>query len=208
MLGADTTVVVDGEVLGKPRDAGGRRRDARPTVGPEPSGPDGRLSHRAGGGRAETAVATTTVEFRPLTDAEIDEYVASGEPMDKAGAYAIQGGAGGFVTRIDGEFDNVVGLPVALILACAGLGNSGILTGVRGAKVLTYEQQSREDRIVTGVVLATAFGVLLYSSLGESLQYYKYVDEVMVEQQLVVLSGTIHTCIASDLETPRKGRYP
>ena len=68
-------------------------------------------------------VASTTVEFRAVTAAEIERYVASGEPMDKAGAYAIQGGAGDFVTRIDGDYDNVVGLPVALIQAmCLRLG--------------------------------------------------------------------------------------
>jgi septum formation protein len=116
VLGADTTVVVDGEVLGKPRDPD----DAVSMLG--------RLSGRShlvltgvclidAGGGAETALATTTVEFRPLTPAEIAGYVASGEPMDKAGAYAIQGLAGGFVTRIHGAYDNVVGLPVALIQA-------------------------------------------------------------------------------------------
>jgi septum formation protein len=116
VLGADTTVVVDGEVLGKPRDAAeaGRMlgllsgRSHQVLTGVCLIGPDG---------RSETAVATTTVEFRALTQLEIDAYVASGEPMDKAGAYAIQGGAGRFVTRIDGDFDNVVGLPVALIQA-------------------------------------------------------------------------------------------
>ena len=116
VLGADTTVVVDGEVLGKPRDAA------------EAASMLGRLSGRShqvltgvcvidAGGGSETALATTTVEFRPVTPAEINDYVASGEPMDKAGAYAIQGGAGRFVTRIHGPYDNVVGLPVALIQA-------------------------------------------------------------------------------------------
>jgi septum formation protein len=116
VLGADTTVVVDGEVLGKPHDAA------------EAASMLGRLSGRShqvltgvclidAGGGAETALATTTVEFRPLTPAEIDSYVASGEPMDKAGAYAIQGLAGAFVTRIHGAYDNVVGLPVTLIQA-------------------------------------------------------------------------------------------
>jgi len=116
VLGADTTVVAGDEVLGKPRDAA----DAAAMLA--------KLSGRShwvltgvcligSDGRAETAVATTTVEFRRLTDAEIDEYVASGEPMDKAGAYAIQGRARRFVTRFDGDFDNVVGLPVALIQA-------------------------------------------------------------------------------------------
>ena len=122
VLGADTTVVVDGEVLGKPLDG----REAVAMLG--------RLSGRShrvltgvcligADGRAETSVAVTTVEFRPVTAAEIERYVASGEPMDKAGAYAIQGGAGDFVTRIDGDYDNVVGLPVALIQAmCLRLG--------------------------------------------------------------------------------------
>jgi septum formation protein len=116
ILGADTTVVVDGELLGKPRDTA------------EAVSMLGRLSGRShqvltgvclidAGGGSETALATTTVEFRPLTPAEIDGYVASGEPMDKAGAYAIQGEAGRFVTRIHGPYDNVVGLPVALIQA-------------------------------------------------------------------------------------------
>jgi len=116
VLGADTTVVVDGDVLGKPRDAG----DAIAMLS--------RLSGRSHLvltgvclidplGRAETAVAATTVEFRPLLAVEIDSYVASGEPMDKAGAYAIQGGAGPFVMRVEGAYDNVVGLPVALIQA-------------------------------------------------------------------------------------------
>jgi nucleoside triphosphate pyrophosphatase len=122
VLGADTTVVVDGEVLGKPLDAA------------EAVAMLGRLSGRShrvltgvcligADGRSETSVASTTVEFRAVTAPEIERYVASGEPMDKAGAYAIQGGAGGFVTRIDGDYDNVVGLPVALIQAmCLRLG--------------------------------------------------------------------------------------
>jgi len=116
VLGADTTVVVDGEVLGKPRDTA----DAAAMLN--------RLSGRSHlvltgvclidpAGHAETAVASTTVEFRPLTADDIARYVASGEPMDKAGAYAIQGGAGPFVTRVEGAYDNVVGLPVALIQA-------------------------------------------------------------------------------------------
>jgi septum formation protein len=59
--------------------------------------------------------AATKVWFAPMSDAEIQEYVASGEPMDKAGAYAIQGLASKFVERIDGSYSNVVGLPIALV---------------------------------------------------------------------------------------------
>jgi septum formation protein len=63
----------------------------------------------------DTEVAVTSVEFAPLDAREIDWYVATGEPADKAGAYAIQGLASRFVTRIDGSYSNVVGLPVALV---------------------------------------------------------------------------------------------
>jgi septum formation protein len=73
-------------------------------------------------GHPETAVAATVVEFRPLSDAEIAQYVASGEPMDKAGAYGIQAGARGFIARVDGDRDTVVGLPVALVQAMCRAG--------------------------------------------------------------------------------------
>jgi septum formation protein len=120
VLGADTTVVVDGEVLGKPRDAAEAASMLRRLSGRSHEVLTG-VCLIGRDGQAETAVASTTVEFRPLTPQEIEAYVASGEPMDKAGAYAIQGGAGPFVTRIDGDYDNVVGLPVALIQAmCRG----------------------------------------------------------------------------------------
>ncbi len=62
-----------------------------------------------------TKIETTTVEFAPLTDEDIDWYVSSGEPDDKAGAYAIQGLASRFITRISGSYSNVVGLPVSLV---------------------------------------------------------------------------------------------
>ena len=66
-------------------------------------------------GYRDTRVAATRVGFLPMTDAEIAWYVASGEPMDKAGAYGIQGRVSRFVTGIDGSYSNVVGLPVALV---------------------------------------------------------------------------------------------
>lgn len=116
VLGADTAVVLEGEVLGKPADAA------------DAAGMLSRLSGRSHlvltgvclidlAGHAETAVAATRVEFRQLSAAEIEQYVASGEPMDKAGAYGIQAGARGFIARVEGERDTVVGLPVALIQA-------------------------------------------------------------------------------------------
>ena len=115
VLAADTTVVVDHHILGKPTDA----EDARQMLGLL----SGR-THQVITGVAiaspdaealAVATDTTTVEFAPLTDEEIAWYVASGEPMDKAGAYAIQGLASRFITRIDGSYSNVVGLPVALV---------------------------------------------------------------------------------------------
>jgi septum formation protein len=127
VLGADTAVVVDRELLGKPsgiEDAArmlgllsGRRHQVLTGVclvgarGAHPSGSPGTPEGLA----PRTEVAVTTVEFAPLTPAEIDWYAASGEPMDKAGGYAIQGLASRFVTRIDGSYSNVVGLPVALV---------------------------------------------------------------------------------------------
>lgn len=69
----------------------------------------------AGDHVAISEVAATTVEFAPMSDAEIDWYIASGEHADKAGAYAIQGLASRFVTRIDGSYSNVVGLPIAVV---------------------------------------------------------------------------------------------
>ena len=113
VLAADTTVVVGSLILGKPADAADARRML------------GLLSGRthevitgvtvAAGGRLETRVGRTSVEFAAMQPDEIEWYVESGEPMDKAGAYAIQGGASRFITRIDGSYSNVVGLPVAIV---------------------------------------------------------------------------------------------
>ena len=124
VLAADTVVVVDGAILGKPRDAA------------EASAMLRRLSGRAhavltavalsapGGRIAEQFAVRSEVAFRRLDEAEIAEYVAGGEPADKAGAYAIQGGAAGFVERIEGSLTNIIGLPadeVAALLTRHGL---------------------------------------------------------------------------------------
>lgn len=113
VLGADTTVMVDGEILGKPENDADARRMLRLLSG---------RSHRVMTGVAVvTAVATevaaevTAVRFLTLSDEEIAEYVATGEPMDKAGAYAIQGRAARWIPRIEGCYFNVVGLPLALV---------------------------------------------------------------------------------------------
>jgi septum formation protein len=117
ILGADTIVVVGNDVLGKPADAADARRMLRLLSGREHTVMTAvcLVNPAAESARIQTRVAHTTVECAPLSDAEIDWYVASGEPMDKAGAYAIQGLASRFVTRISGSYSNVVGLPVAVV---------------------------------------------------------------------------------------------
>jgi septum formation protein len=119
VLGADTIVVVDGEVLGKPKDHADAARMLRKlsgrghevTTAVSLIAPDA----VAPGTRTETRACTTKVYFRKLTEDEIQQYVAGGEPMDKAGAYAIQGGASRWTDRIEGEWSNVVGLPLSLV---------------------------------------------------------------------------------------------
>jgi septum formation protein len=113
VLAADTVVAVDGELLGKPRDdgeAGAMLRRLSGRAHDVLTGVAVRLE-----GRHADGVDTTRVEFRQLSPVEIARYVASGEPRDKAGAYAIQGGAADFVERIEGSYSNVVGLPLGLV---------------------------------------------------------------------------------------------
>jgi septum formation protein len=117
-LGADTIVVVRDRALGeivleKPADEDDARAMLRLLSGREHAVVTGIcLRHPAG---AIVDHAETIVRFAPMSDAEIDDYVASSEPMDKAGAYAIQGLASKFVERIEGCYFNVVGLPVSLV---------------------------------------------------------------------------------------------
>jgi septum formation protein len=112
VLAADTEVAVDGEVLGKPRDAADARRMLRRLSGRVHEVLTGVALFAPGGACVEARVVRTAVAFRALSDEEIAAYVAGGEPADKAGAYAIQGGAAGFVREVDGSISNVVGLPV------------------------------------------------------------------------------------------------
>ena len=112
-LGADTVVIVEGQVLGKPTDAQDAGRMLRllsagshlVTTGVCLLGPK----------VEDTRAETTTVSFSPLSDDEIAEYLATAEPLDKAGAYAIQGIASRWVTHLDGCYFNVMGLPVPLV---------------------------------------------------------------------------------------------
>ncbi len=113
VLGADTTVVIDGEMLAKPADSADARRMIALLAGRCHQVLTGICLRR--GGRRVCDCAATKVWFAAMTEAEIDAYAASGEPLDKAGAYAIQGLASKYVERIDGSYFNVMGLPVALV---------------------------------------------------------------------------------------------
>lgn len=113
VLAADTTVTVDEAILGKPADAEDARRMLKMLAGRTHAVLTGVTV--IGDAGDHTSVATTRVRFLPLTEGEIDWYVASGEPFDRAGAYAIQGRASRFVDWIEGSYSNVVGLPVSLV---------------------------------------------------------------------------------------------
>jgi septum formation protein len=114
-LGADTVVVIDGLILGKPTDRDDAARMLRMLSGASHRVVTGVFLVLAPAQIEAVAHETTMVKFRDLEEGEIRDYVGSGEPMDKAGAYAIQGLASRFVTRIEGCYFNVVGLPVPII---------------------------------------------------------------------------------------------
>ena len=113
VLGADTVVVVDGELLGKPADADDAARMLRLLSGREHEVITGVCLIIEG--KPSVCSETTIVTMSEITEQEIADYVAGGEPMDKAGAYAIQGIASRWIPRIEGDYNNVVGLPVALL---------------------------------------------------------------------------------------------
>jgi septum formation protein len=123
VLAADTLVCLDDQVLGKPTDEADARRMLRALSGRWHSVHTGVCLHVPGGAVLER-VETTRVRFAKLDEAAIARYVATGEPMDKAGAYAVQDIGGIFVERIEGSPSNVIGLPlatVAALLTAAGL---------------------------------------------------------------------------------------
>jgi len=111
VLAADTTVVLDGRILGKPEDAGhaiqmvqalsGREHQVITAVA---------MAKRE---QFETRISVSNVSFREISEFDIRRYVTSGEPLDKAGAYAIQGRAAAFITRIEGSYSGIMGLPLA-----------------------------------------------------------------------------------------------
>jgi len=121
VLGADTIVVVEDTILGKPVDADDAGRMLRMLSGRVHRVITGVCLVKAVAGQAplvseaKTSSETTLVTMSDISDDEIRDYVATGEPMDKAGAYAIQGMASRWIPRIEGDYSNVVGLPVALV---------------------------------------------------------------------------------------------
>jgi len=119
VLGADTTVVVDGEILEKPRDAEDARRMLRALGGRWHEVLTGVALVRAETGRTAVGVERTRVRFAQTSEEEIAWHVETGDVLDKAGAYAIQGRAALFIEAIDGDYWNVVGLPVRLVYELA-----------------------------------------------------------------------------------------
>lgn len=115
ILAADTLVALGDETLGKPWDRGDAMRMLERLQGERHEVYTGLALSAAG--RLETGVAVTSVWFRALDEVERQEYVGTGEPLDKAGAYGIQGFGAAIVERIDGEYFNVMGLPVHLLLS-------------------------------------------------------------------------------------------
>ena len=125
VLGADTLVYCAGQVLGKPRDEADARRMLRALSGTWHEVYTGVCVVDAEG-REDVRSDVSRVQFVPLDEETIERYVSSGEPMDKAGAYAVQGMAGMYVKRIEGSYSNVIGLPMALVrdmLRAAGIKN-------------------------------------------------------------------------------------
>jgi septum formation protein len=119
VLGADTTVVVDGEILEKPRDAEDARRMLRLLGGRWHEVLTGVALVRAETGHAAVGVERTRVRFAETTEEEVGWHAETGDVLDKAGAYAIQGRAALFIEAIDGDYWNVVGLPVRLVYELA-----------------------------------------------------------------------------------------
>jgi septum formation protein len=115
VLGADTTVVVDGEVLEKPRDASDARRMLRRLSGRWHEVLTGVALVRAETGHVVVDLERTRVRFAATTDEEIEWHVLTGDVLDKAGAYAVQGRAALFIEGIEGDYWNVMGLPVRLV---------------------------------------------------------------------------------------------
>ncbi len=115
IIASDTLVSLDGTPLGKPADAEDAKRMLRMLSGRKHEVCSGVCVLDIESGREDVREDCTGVWFKNLSEDEIDRYVATGEPMDKAGAYGIQGAAGSFVERLDGSYENVMGFPVDVV---------------------------------------------------------------------------------------------
>ena len=125
VLGADTVVVLDGRILGKPADAAAAHIMLSSLSGREHTVMTGLAVVRLDMGITQGDVVSTRVRFHDLHATDIEAYIATGEPFDKAGAYAVQGRGGQFVTALEGCYNNVVGLPLqraTALLRSAGYG--------------------------------------------------------------------------------------
>jgi len=117
VLGADTVVVLDGTILGKPRDAMAARRMLARLSGRTHEVLTGVALVPVAGGTSRTGVVRSRVEMKPFDESTIRRYVASGEPLDKAGAYAVQGRGRHLVARVSGSLTNVIGLPLERLMS-------------------------------------------------------------------------------------------
>jgi septum formation protein len=132
VIGADTVVVVDGRILGKPSGPEEARSMLRLLSGREHQVTTGIAVVDVATGRSRSEAVTTAVKFAPLSDLVIDRYVATGEPLDKAGAYAIQGFGALLIEGISGCFYNVVGLPLRRLAEMLGeFGFDAFVMGTR-----------------------------------------------------------------------------
>lgn len=113
VIGADTVVYLDGDILGKPHTPENAKKFLTRMQGRTHTVYTGLAVLSPG--RTDVRCCTTDVTFAPMSEAEIDWYVSTGEPLDKAGAYGVQGPAGVFVSRIDGNYFNVIGMPLPLL---------------------------------------------------------------------------------------------
>lgn len=120
IIGADTIVVVNGQIMGKPCDAAEAAQQLRALSGREHIVFSGLGIVDKSTGRTVSTLEQTIVYFKEMSDAEIQAYIGTGEPLDKAGSYGIQGKGAVFIRRIEGDYFNVVGLPVAKLYSLLG----------------------------------------------------------------------------------------
>jgi septum formation protein len=133
VLGADTIVEIDGQVLGKPRDAADGQRMLRQLSGRTHQVMTAFALLDRGGQVRTKQVVTSRVTFKPLSDARIQAYLATGEPFDKAGAYAVQGLGASLVECVEGSYTNIVGLPMDEVQAA-----------LRAAGLLNHQEAAKE----------------------------------------------------------------